>query len=273
MIELDNALSHQWEAIRICSQSQVQIEFMQGCTNCGKTLWKYGIAVTYKVVVDGFDTNGLYQVTEDILLCLDDYDDIIKGKLKIINPKGHFELVEWIDQYERKGWYLIANQLQEIDIDSIIKHTVKINSKTKKIKCNVWGKTVNDKIWVCMEKSCINDEFTNDLKSLLDNKNFNPFNTIIICNDHIGEGKQQSEWNNQEENHRVLWFVYEKSRKGWIPKNTYSQWPHIQERNIAMRRQLISQFDNDQLNLEALEKLKKEPSDALSKSMVKLNMM
>lgn len=68
------------------------------------------------------------------MLCLDDYNDIIKNKFQILNKSGQFQLVEWIDQYERKGWYPIANQLNKEDIDNIIKHTVKINNKSSNLK-------------------------------------------------------------------------------------------------------------------------------------------
>jgi len=76
-------------------------------------------------------------MTEDILLCLDDYNDVIKQKFNTINKEGSFELVEWIDQYNRKGWYPIAKQLNKDDIDSIIRHTVKINNKSPNLKCSI----------------------------------------------------------------------------------------------------------------------------------------
>lgn len=232
---------------------------MQGCSNCGKTLCKYGIAVSYKINVNAFNSAGSYQIQEDILLCLDDYNDTIKKKFKAINPNGQFELIEWIDQYERKGWYPIANQLNTEDIDSIIKHTVKINNKSNHLKCSVCNQIVKNQIWVCMEESCIHDLFTGDISTLLENPGFKPFNTVVVCNEHIGDSKQLAFATTPKDNHRVMCFIYEKSRKGWIPKNIYRQFPHVLEKKIITRRELIAQFNNDQLNHEALNDMREKP--------------
>jgi hypothetical protein len=192
--------------------------------------------------------------------------------LNSISPLGHYELVEWIDQYNRKGWYPIATQLNKSDIDNIIRHTVKINSKSKILKCHVCGHPVQNQAWICMESTCINNQFTKDLKSLIDNDDLQPFNTIIICNEHIGEGKQLVFSSKKEENHRIMLFVYEKARKGWIPKNIYRQFPHILEKKIITRRELIAQYQNDQFNPEMLDDLKAPISETNGKSFVRMTM-
>ena len=147
-IEIIDAENNIWEPLKITSQSQIQIEFMQGCSNCGKTLCKYGIAVSYKINFEVYKNKCLYTKTEHILLCLDDYNEILKQKFKIVDKFGTFELVEWIDQYNRKGWFPIAKQLNKEDIDNIITHTVRINNKISPLKCSICLQTVKDQIWV-----------------------------------------------------------------------------------------------------------------------------
>ena len=95
-----------------------------------------------------------------------------------------------------------------------------------------------------MEDSCIRNNFIKDLSSVLENYDLKPFNTVIVCNNHIGEGKLLSQNNEESDFHRVMLFVYEKSRKGWIPKNIYRQFPHIIESQIFNRMQAIEMMNN-----------------------------
>lgn len=218
---------------------------MQGCSNWGKSLWKYGIAVSYKINVEVFDRNTLYTKQESILLCLDDFNDVIKQKLSVLDNNGVFELVEWIDQYERKGWYPIASSLNKNDIDNIIKHTVKINYLGNFLKCTVCQGPVRNQAWVCMENSCWWGESPIEDDEVL--------NTVIIWNNHIGVNKQLALSFSPDENHRIMCFNYEKSRKGWIPKNIYRNFPHNVERKIIVRRDLIAKINSDQMNIELNE--------------------
>lgn len=104
--------------------------------------------MSYKIDTEVYRNKSLHKQTENILLCLDDYSEILKQKLKIVDKFGYFELVEWIDQYQRKGWYPIAKQLNKGDIDNIITHTVKLNNKTPPFKCSVCQQPVKDQIWI-----------------------------------------------------------------------------------------------------------------------------
>ena len=247
-VEILGENNHYWQPVKISSQNQIQIEFMQGWSNCGKSLWKYGIAVSYKINLEVFSKNALYTKQENILLCLDDFNDIIKEKLSILDNKGVFELVEWIDQYERKGWYPIASSLNKSDIDNIIKHTVKINYLGNFLKCTVCKGPVKNQAWVWMENSCCWNQSLEDK-----NNDDEVLNTVIIWNNHIGVNKQQALNFSSEENHRIMCFNYEKSRKGWIPKNIYRHFPHNVERKIIVRKELIAKINSDQMNMELNE--------------------
>ena len=192
---------------------------MQGWSNCGKSLWKYGIAVSYKINVESFDRNTLFTKQESILLCLDDFNDVIKQKLSVLDNNGVFELVEWIDQYEWKGWYQIASSLNKNDIDNIIKHTVKINYLGNFLKWNICKGPVKNQAWVWME-----DSWTWNQQSENDNyHDEDVMNTVIIWNNHIGANKQLAVNLSQKDNHWAMCFNYEKARKGWIPKNIYRE--------------------------------------------------
>ena len=48
-------------------------------------------------------------------------------------------------------------------------------------------------------------------------------------------------------------YNYEKSRKGWIPKNIYRNFPHNVERKIVVRKELIAKINSDQMNIELNE--------------------
>mmetsp|Transcript_30578 Transcript_30578/g.27079 ORF Transcript_30578/g.27079 Transcript_30578/m.27079 type:complete len:122 (-) Transcript_30578:83-448(-) len=45
-------------------------------------------------------------------------------------------------------------------------------------------------------------------------------------------------------------FVYEKSRKGWIPKNMYRQFPHIREGQIFSKMEAMERINDEQNNIE-----------------------
>ena len=226
-VEILDSQEHQWEAIKLSSQSQGQIEFMQGCSNWGKPLWKYGIAVSYRIDVEWFDHQSLYQTQDKILLCLDDYNDTVCKKLTTLYENGRFELVEWIDQYERKDWFPIANHLNKEDIEIIISHTVEINQKATSIKCSICNFPLQSQLWVCMDKSW----YTNS------------FHAIIVCSEHVENSSLKATNFRPSDNHRMMSFVYEKSRRGWIPKNIYRNCPHRIEKNIYTRDQLMNKMN------------------------------
>lgn len=127
-----------------------------------------------------YKNNHLYKKQEDILLCLDDYNEILKKKFEIIDKTGSLELVKWIDQYNRKGWFPIATQLDKDDIDNIIRHTVKINNMNGPFRCSVCKNLARNQIWVCMEDKCINNQYSTDLSLLYQSHDLKPFHTIII---------------------------------------------------------------------------------------------
>jgi hypothetical protein len=122
-----------------------------------------------------------------------------------------------------------------------------------------------------MEPKCIHDTFTNDLSNLLENQDLKPFNTVVVCSKHIGEGKQLSNDYPKEEEHRMMSFNYEKSRKGWIPKNIYKQFPHNLERKFVARRELIARLNNSQLNNDNLGHLNKDDQVKASKQLYDSN--
>ena len=209
---------------------------MQGCSNWGKPLWKYGIAVSYKIDVDWFDHQSLYKAQDKILLCLDDYNDSVCKKLITLNQNGRFELVEWIDQYERKDWYPIANHLNKEDIEIIISHTVEINQKATSIRCSICNSLLKSQLWVCMDKEWY----------------VNNFHAVIVWDKHTENSNVKATNFKPSENHRMMSFVYEKSRKGWIPKNIYQNWPHKIEKKIFTRDELMNKMNIMNHNLDEL---------------------
>lgn len=230
-VEICDHKDHQWEAIKLSSQSQSQIEFMQGWSNCAKPLWKYGIAVSYKIEVDTYNHKSLYKSSDKILICLDDYNDTICKKLTTINQKGRFELVEWIDQYERKDWYPIANNLEQEDIDIIINHTVEINSKFSHLACIICNFPLTHQLWVCMDKDWC----------------YNNFHTVMVCNGHIGDDKLIAKTYSAKDNHRMMLYVFERNRKGWMPKNIYRNCPHEIEKKVYARNELINNLNQNNI--------------------------
>ena len=97
-----------------------------------------------------------------------------------------------------------------------------------------------------MEEKCIHNPLSTDLSIIYESVNFESFNTVVICNSHIGEGRQNAENITEEDIHRIICFVYEKSRKGWIPKNIYHQFPHVKERDFMMKVEAIENYNDEQ---------------------------
>ena len=78
---------------------------------------------------------------------MDDFNENVCRKLECIYPDGSYSIVEWINQYQRQGWFTVINNVSKQHLNSIITQTKYLN-QNEQIKCSICDLSGFDKIWV-----------------------------------------------------------------------------------------------------------------------------
>ena len=162
-------------------------------------LTKNGLAVSFNVEIEWLRRNRR-KINSDFLLCLDDFNNFNWSKLESVYSNGSFSLVEWINQYDRRGWHEIITNISKNDLKYIISY-INIMNQEDKMECNICASPINDKVWIWMEP-CWNKN-TDDESVLSRPENL----WVLICENHIGANQLSQ---NTSMSHKIVWMY-----KGW----------------------------------------------------------
>jgi len=186
----DPNLSSKWEVRDMVRVIDSEMDQTYTCMSWGLCLTKVGFAVSFKTELEGLDKHKKTSIDSDFLFCLDHFDDQVCLKLETVYPNGHYSLMEWIHQYERKAWLDVLNNIGKKELQWVISYTKMLNSGNL-MKCTIWNEDVIDKIWACMDDMC-SKGITEESKE---------YQFIFICDRHVGLNQI---WQTNDGGHKLV---------------------------------------------------------------------
>lgn len=167
-----------WIYLNIFKILDVIKESSYSCLICDGKLTKYGLAVSFNVEMECLSRNKR-KINSDFLLWLDDFNNFNCSKLESVYPNGSYSLVEWINQYDRRGWHEIITNITKTDLKYIISY-INIMNQEEKMYCNIWSAPISDRVWIWMDQNCNKNIDEESVLSRPDNL------WVLIWENHIG---------------------------------------------------------------------------------------
>ena len=170
---------------------------------------------------------------ERFLYCVRHFGAELASQMKVVFKRGRFEVLEWQDTLNHRGWSSIASHLNEDELEVLARH-LRVLGKAGPLACAICGQDLaagdeflerESQLWACMNRSCAD---THGLSH--------------ICEYHLAGGGAQGVA--REDKHMIMCFKREGGR--WSPKNIFRQCAHLIEAK-AYTNSMLEQFLNFQM--------------------------
>ena len=145
---------------------------------------------------------------ERFLYCVRHFGAELASQMKVVFKRGRFEVLEWQDTLNHRGWSSIASHLNEDELEVLARH-LRVLGKAGPLACAICGQDLaagdeflerESQLWACMNRSCAD---THGLSH--------------ICEYHLAGGGAQGVA--REDKHMIMCFKREGGR--WRPKNIF----------------------------------------------------
>ena len=173
----------------------MQTDNSYSCLIWGCKLSKIGLWISFNVVIECLGKN-VKSINSDFLLCLDDFIDENCSKLESVYPWGSYSLVEWITQYDRRGWHEVISNISKKELRQIISY-MNLMNKGAKMEWTICSAPVNEKIWIWMEQNC-----NKTVECCSSKLKINDY-WALICEHHIGANQLSQ---NNAYSHKIVWM-------------------------------------------------------------------
>ena len=124
----NNLIDRKWIYLNIFKILDVLKDSSYSWMFWDEKLTKNGLAVSFNVEIEWLRRNRR-KINSDFLLCLDDFNNFNWSKLESVYSNGSFSLVEWINQYDRRGWHEIITNISKNDLKYIISYIIIVSKK------------------------------------------------------------------------------------------------------------------------------------------------